>query len=151
MRLLKNKIFLGFLFLFLGLGAFSQDRLSSDILLIKKVRVDHNHDSKTVRPYIYGENSTAFQKANPVNMVFGGLLFLYQNTLSQQFSANCLYNPSCSEFSKQCIHDYGILKGMFLSADRIMRCNRIAATGIHPLRIENNKVSDPVNFYVLGK
>jgi len=133
--------------IFLGLYSYSQNKLESDIQMIEKIRISQIPNQKSTRPFIYSENTPAIKKYNPVNVAFGGLLFFYQNALSPQFSANCLYHPSCSEFSKQSITEYGLLKGIFLSADRVMRCNRIAATGIHPIRIKNNKVADPVTFY----
>ena len=142
-----HKIVLLTVFLAPGLSSFSQNNFMSDIRLIQRNRVDSVSDKKTIRPFIYSKTSSPVVKYNPVNLAFGGLLFIYQNALSPQFSANCLYNPSCSEFSKQSIREYGLLKGVFLSADRLMRCNRIAATGIHPVRIINNKVIDPVEFY----
>lgn len=143
----------GFLLLLLlsGLNSVSQTGLISDFQIIEKNRIENLSPKKDIRPFIYSEKTSPLVKYNPINLVFGGLLFLYQNTLSQQFSATCLYEPSCSEFSKQSIRKYGLLKGIFLSADRITRCNRIAATGIHPLRVENNKVADPIDFYQLRK
>jgi len=138
-------------FLFSGFVSVSQSSLISDIQLIGEKRVEVLKQEKKTRPYIYSGKTNPLVKYNPVNAVFGGLLFIYQNALSQQFSANCLYHPSCSDFSKQSVREYGLLKGVFLSADRVMRCNRIAATGIHPLRIENNKVQDPVDFYRFRK
>ncbi|WP_044117783.1 membrane protein insertion efficiency factor YidD [Alkaliflexus imshenetskii] len=74
-------------------------------------------------------------KLNPVNYVFGGLLFFYQTSLSRQFSADCLYEPTCSSFSKDVISNYGPAKGLLLTADRLCRCNRVAQSDIHPLTI----------------
>lgn len=144
-----SKFFPLFALVCFGFAGQSQNSLADDIQLVKNIRVETKAQTPSIRPFIYSKEESPVVKYNPVNLAFGGLLFLYQNTLSQQFSAACLYNPSCSEFSKQSISEYGLLKGLFLSADRAMRCNRIAATGIHPLRIENNKVADPVGFYHL--
>ena len=144
-----NKLYVLVILVSANQASFSQDFLKTDLELIRNERMEKTDHQKSVRPYIYSANTPAYTRFNPVNMVFGGLLFFYQNALSQQFSATCLYHPSCSEFSKQSISRYGLLKGIFLSSDRIMRCNRIAATSIHPIRIENNRVSDPVLFYRL--
>jgi len=103
MQQLLNKLIL-FIFIFgIGFNAVGQDKLQEDILLIRKNRIEKNEQLKTIRPYIYSKNSPALKKYNPVNIAFGGLLFFYQNALSPQFSSTCLYNPSCSEFSKQSI------------------------------------------------
>ena len=147
MRKYWNRAIFISLLLFSFLPCSSQDKLISDISIIEEVTLKQDTVQNIHRSFIYTSEDNLAKKINPVNMVFGGLLYVYQNTLSQQFSATCLYHPSCSDFSKQCIHEYGFLKGMFLSADRVSRCNRIAATGIHPLRIVENKVVDPVSFY----
>jgi uncharacterized protein len=136
--------------IFMGFQAFPQEKLLTDIQLIRDVRTGTAGESGSPRSYVYDQNTSPVQKYNPLNAAFGGLLFVYQNVLSPQFSAHCLYAPSCSEFSKRSIQKYGLLKGLLLSADRVMRCNRMAATGIHPLRIQNNKASDPVDFYQMN-
>jgi len=102
-----------------------------------------------VRPYIYKDEKNLLIKYNPVSLSLGGLLFVYQNTISYQFSADCLYNPSCSQFSKLALRKYGFIKGCFLSADRLTRCNRISATGIHVLKIDekNHTCNDFVELY----
>jgi len=150
--LINRLLIIAIILLFSAMYSFSQDLLKSDIQTIKSERIDKGAvPSQKTRPYIYDRNTPAIKKYNPVNMLLGGTLFIYQNVFSRQFSATCLYNPSCSDFSKQAIAKYGVFKGVFLSADRVMRCNRIAATGIHPIRVENGKVNDPVNFYQLKK
>lgn len=110
-------------------------------------------DKQEIRPYIYKDEKNVLIKYNPISLFFGGMLFMYQNTITYQFSADCLYNPSCSEYSKQSIRQYGFVKGCFLSADRITRCNRISATGIHYLKINkhNHKCNDIVELYSMKR
>lgn len=101
------------------------------------------------RPYIYKNERSVWKKINPVNVLFGSTLYIYQNGLSKHISADCLYNPSCSEFGKEAFRNYGFFKGMLLTADRLNRCNRIAATDLRhytpdPISI---RYSDPVTKY----
>lgn len=85
---------------------------------------------------------------NPVNLTFGGLLFLYQAVISSQISADCPYEISCSNFSKQSILQYGLIKGLAISADRLTRCTKFAAKDLHPLRISREgKLIDPPSYY----
>lgn len=149
MRGLSGKIFLSVLFAVLFFTASGQRFPAGDMKLVREVRLESKRHESKVRPYIYRGETRVLKKYNPASMAAGGLLFIYQNVFSPQFSASCLYQPSCSDFSKQAIQNYGLAKGILLSADRVMRCNRLAATGIHPLRRENNKVTDPVQFYRL--
>jgi len=108
---------------------------------------DQSHFHK--RDYMFKEETNLLIKYNPVSLSLGGLMYLYQNTLSQQLSASCLFEPSCSQYGKHAIRHYGIFKGIFLTADRITRCNKIAARDIHPLTIntKSRRAKDPVNLY----
>ena len=37
--------------------------------------------------------------------------------------SQCQFTPSCSEYSKQAIKEFGIVKGMAMTTDRLMRCS----------------------------
>jgi uncharacterized protein len=102
-----------------------------------------------LRPYIYQNEPSLIKKLNPVNIILGGGLFVYQNVLSRHFSADCLFTPSCSEFSKQAIKEYGLFKGVFMSIDRVNRCNRIAAVDLkrYSADVKSGRYSDPVLRY----
>lgn len=50
-------------------------------------------------------------------------MYLYQKKLTYQVAGTCLYTPSCSEFSRQCFEEYGLLKAGFLTLDRLSRCS----------------------------
>jgi uncharacterized protein len=101
---------------------------SSDLALIKQ------KDSITskklyIRPYS-NLNKSKWQTYSPINLTFSSLMFFYQNIVSSQVNASCLFTPSCSEYAKACIKQYGLIKGMFLAADRVQKCNRITALGL---------------------
>ena len=80
------------------------------------------------------------------------LIRLYQKTLSFDhgiFKDNfpngyCRFTPTCSEYGYQSIERYGVLRGGFKTAWRIMRCNPwskgghdpVAARGIAPKEID---------------
>jgi putative component of membrane protein insertase Oxa1/YidC/SpoIIIJ protein YidD len=55
-----------------------------------------------------------------------GLLFgFYHNYMSPLKSpvSKCQFEPSCSEYSKQSINEYGLTIGVILTADRLIRCS----------------------------
>ena len=60
---------------------------------------------------------------NPISLIFKGIMLTYQRMISPQLYNKCLYDISCSNFSKKSIQEFGLVKGVFLSADRLMRCN----------------------------
>jgi uncharacterized protein len=78
---------------------------------------------------------TWLAKYNPVSLALKGALLGYQRLMSQQLARSCPYQLTCSNFSKQAIEEYGIVKGVFLSADRIMRCNRIGLLDVPQMDI----------------
>lgn len=54
---------------------------------------------------------------------------LYQKYLSK---GTCLYTPTCSEYTKRCINNLGVVRGILLGAWRILRCNPLSHGGIDP-------------------
>ena len=47
---------------------------------------------------------------------------------------HCKYEPTCSEYARQAISKYGVIKGVFLSVKRIIRCNPFSKGGYDPLK-----------------
>ncbi|GAB3036525.1 membrane protein insertion efficiency factor YidD [Spirosoma pulveris] len=86
---------------------------------------------------------------NPVSLTLKGAMLGYQRLMSQQLARSCPYQITCSNFSKQAIEQYGIMKGVFLSADRIMRCNRIGLLDVPPMDINptDGTILDPLSRY----
>lgn len=122
--------------------------MKADMMLIDSLaKKQLPHTSK--RAYIYKNQPKTIKNSNPASMLYGGSLYVYQNYISQHFSASCLYDPSCSDFSKQAVKNFGMLKGGLLTFDRLNRCNRIAATDLDPTTINKNthRFNDPINLY----
>jgi putative membrane protein insertion efficiency factor len=125
---------------------FGQDSMFiSDIENIN-VSISLNEPAQFKRPYIY-KDAPLVKKLNPVGWVFGGTLYFYQNVLSKHISADCLFTPSCSDYSKEAIKETGIIKGTILTIDRLSRCNRIAAHDLknYTMDPETHRYPDPVS------
>lgn len=122
--------------------------LTADLLLTDSVSKQKVHHSGK-RSYIFKNQPKTFKNSNPISLVYGGSLYVYQNFVSQHFSADCLYDPSCSDFSKQVVKEYGLFKGGLLSFDRLSRCNRIAATDLDPGMInkKSHRFNDAIKRY----
>jgi uncharacterized protein len=93
-----------------------------------------------------------FLRYNPAYWLLNGALTGYQKVISPQISADCLYELSCSRFSRSAIQEFGIFKGIALTADRLSRCNRVAATSIELIRInpQSGRVVDVPTMYRLN-
>ena len=57
------------------------------------------------------------------------LINLYQNTPLHCHS-RCRFIPTCSEYMKIKINEYGFIKGTYLGIKRILRCNPFGKSGI---------------------
>ncbi len=62
------------------------------------------------------------------------LLNLYKKYISPMLGNNCKYYPTCSEYMKQAVDKYGIIKGNILGIYRILRCNPFSHGGIDYLK-----------------
>lgn len=140
---IKFKIFF-YIFCLISLNA--QD-LSFEKYFIKSNFNVNKTYAKKKREYVF-KNSNAFIKFNPISLLFGGSLFIYQNKVSPLIQFGCLYEPSCSEFARQSLKNFNMLKAILLSADRLTRCTRAASIDLHPLfMLDNNKFFDPIEIY----
>ncbi len=57
------------------------------------------------------------------------MISFYQRKLSRH---TCLYEPTCSEYTKRCINNLGVAAGILLGIWRILRCNPFSKGGIDP-------------------
>ena len=62
------------------------------------------------------------------------LIKFYQKFISPGLGNRCKYYPSCSEYTKQAVDKYGIIKGSALGLYRILRCNPFSKGGIDYLK-----------------
>lgn len=65
------------------------------------------------------------------------LINMYQKHISLWLSSkniNCKFYPTCSEYTKQAIEKYGVIKGICLGICRIIRCNPFSKGGYDPLK-----------------
>lgn len=61
-----------------------------------------------------------------------GAIAVYQK-ISRYTPAMCRFTPSCSEYTRQAIVKYGLIKGSWLGAKRILRCHPFSASGYDPV------------------
>jgi putative membrane protein insertion efficiency factor len=57
----------------------------------------------------------------------------YQAVLSPLLVGHCKFVPSCSEYCAQAIREWGVLKGSWLAARRLVRCHPFGHGGIDPV------------------
>ncbi len=65
------------------------------------------------------------------------LINFYQRNISpwlESKNIRCKYYPTCSEYAKQAIQKYGMIKGSGLAIKRILKCNPFSKGGYDPLK-----------------
>jgi uncharacterized protein len=77
-----------------------------------------------------------------VQMLFSGLYIFYKNIFSSQDSKKCNFHLSCSDYGINSIKTLG-LKGVFLTFDRLSRCNGLNRDR-YPILKSKGLLYDPV-------
>jgi putative membrane protein insertion efficiency factor len=78
--------------------------------------------------------------------VFIGMIRFYQLFLSTQDMPVCNFTPSCSQFGTNSLREFGVLRGILLTSDRLQRCNGFSAP-YYQLDYLSGKYIDPVQIY----
>ena len=61
------------------------------------------------------------------------LLINSYQCISKYTPAVCRFTPTCSEYMKQAVQKYGVLKGGWLGIKRICRCHPLNPGGYDPV------------------
>lgn len=57
----------------------------------------------------------------------------YQLFISPMLGPRCRFTPSCSQYAIQAINLHGIVKGCWLAASRLIKCNPLSEGGYDPV------------------
>jgi len=61
------------------------------------------------------------------------LLRSYKILVSPYFTGSCRFLPSCSEYAAIAIERHGVIRGSWLAARRLARCQPLCAAGHDPV------------------
>jgi uncharacterized protein len=122
---------------------------NDDLKLMEQFETSEKKYPERKVVFIKPKKNNLFARINPLRYIFGSLLFGYQKVISPQIARQCGFEVSCSEFSKNCIQQYGLFKGIALSADRMSRCTRVSGFDLRvpDFNFKTKKIIDPVLFY----
>jgi uncharacterized protein len=67
-----------------------------------------------------------------IKSILLSLIKAYQYAISPLMAPTCRFTPSCSEYASQAIERHGVLRGGWLSAKRLLRCNPWNPGGYDP-------------------
>lgn len=61
------------------------------------------------------------------------MIVFYRRHISPFTLPSCKYTPTCSRYAMDAVRRYGVLKGSWLAAWRVLRCNPFTKGGYDPL------------------
>jgi uncharacterized protein len=84
-------------------------------------------------------------ETSAVRLVFLGAIDLYRNGISPIQGSRCGFYPTCSAFGRQAVSEYGALRGVMMTADRLTRCNIFKEPGPDYFLLPGGRLFDPVS------
>ncbi len=89
---------------------------------------DHGADEVTAAPQ--RPSATAL---NLPRLAGWYLIRFYQRFIGPAFPPACRFYPSCSTYALEAVAKYGLLKGSYLAARRLLRCHPFHPGGVDPV------------------
>lgn len=71
----------------------------------------------------------------PFKLICYLLIYFYKIFISPLLPNTCIYYPSCSTYTLQSIKEFGVIKGIYLGAKRILRCRPNKIGGYDPIEV----------------
>ena len=62
------------------------------------------------------------------------LVIFYRKFISPLKGPTCRFYPTCSQYSLEAFKKYGLIKGIFLTIKRILKCHMFHPGGYDPLK-----------------
>jgi hypothetical protein len=81
----------------------------------------------------------------PQQHLLRGAIRTYQLTLRPIIGCNCRFYPHCSEYGLEAVAEHGALRGSWLTARRVLRCNPWHPGGYDPVPPTSPNVPGPAD------
>lgn len=96
----------------------------------------------------HAARSLSHLPARAIVLIFRG----YQLGISRYTPPSCRYYPTCSEYGVRAVRTHGAIKGLILTAWRILRCNPFSRGGVDHVppkgRWRNPKPAQPDSYHL---
>jgi hypothetical protein len=88
-------------------------------------------------------DSDTADNSSSLQLLLGGIRF-FQKWVSPIDGPRCNFTPTCSHFGFQAVQTQGVLLGVVLTADRLMRCHYSIEPNAGYVRLPGGSLHDPV-------
>lgn len=68
-------------------------------------------------------------------------LYLYKAHISAHLWSSCRFEPTCSQYAKDCLQEHGACKALYLILVRFCKCNPFGPRGFDPAPKKMQKIS----------
>ncbi|SOE22334.1 hypothetical protein SAMN06298216_2778 [Spirosomataceae bacterium TFI 002] len=58
---------------------------------------------------------------------------LYQAAISPWYAPSCRFNPTCSQYAVEALQKHGLIKGLYLTLNRLRKCHPWGGSGDDPV------------------
>jgi hypothetical protein len=80
----------------------------------------------------------------PVRVSLLALIAVYRFTLSGWLGGQCRFSPTCSRYAEEAIRAHGAIRGSWLAARRILRCQPFGRGGLDPVPVTDRWYDDDI-------
>jgi len=90
-------------------------------------------------------------ETSSIKLVFLEAIELFQKRISPIDGPRCGFSPTCSAFGHQAIRDYGPVRGVMMTADRLMRDTVLTELGPGYIVQPDGRIFDPPSANLLDE
>ena len=70
---------------------------------------------------------------NVLTIIIVYFIKFYQFSISPLIGSNCRFTPTCSDYAIQSLQEKGLIRGLFFSLKRLLKCHPCGGSGFDPI------------------